>query len=171
MEISSLLMYMGIGVTVPLVLYWIRKGASREIQPNAEGVYTLRMPPFFLYGALAFGVILLIFITAIMVDETEEQKGEAILIVTIFCTLVGLPSFLYYHFHRLVYNDQTVTATSWLGKSQTLSWDEIESAALGGMQGNYHVKGAGKVLKVSGYLVGFKHFQVEVERKLKKGTA
>lgn len=67
--------------------------------------------------------------------------------------------------HSLIFDDKKVTAITWLGKSTSIEWENIEVLKFSAVSGQLALKGDHKTLKAHQHLVGLAVFIATLKNK------
>ena len=136
---------------------FLNKAASRKIVEREKDVYELRLNKLYLIVGLIAIVIGFIGVIILLITLEINSLYMAIAL-NIFFTPLGLICYLWYHNHILTFNNSEISATSWLGKTSTLKWVDINDISFNALSGQLILKGNSKVIKAHQHLVGIDLF-------------
>ena len=166
MDLGKVIAYVLIGMAVTLVINYMNKGASQEIEKGLNGEVELRMNKFYqTLGYVSIGIALIFILIALYYQETEMYI-IGVLMLLLFGGL-GLFCLMYYRNHRLNFNDEKIIVHNWRRKIEEISWGEIDEIKFNPFSGYIKVRGLNKNLRIHQHLVGLKEFTESMEKKTK----
>lgn len=169
MNWETIITYTIINIAVFAAIAYLARGASKNVDRNAEGQFVLRLSR--LYQIL--GIILLAFCSIFIFAGIYYQEKDLLLISFLMFLTIGILSLaclLWYYNHQVIFDEKTISASTWTKKITSMQWDEIESIKFSPMSGYIKIKSLDKTIKLSSHLIGLKEF-IKIMEKQTKWTA
>jgi len=167
---ENFIVYTIIGVAVTTALAFLNKAASKQTTKKEHGRYELRMNRLYQVVGGLVGVMGLSFLFLI-VGEQDSTALITILILSLGFAALGFVCLFWYVNHRLNFDEQTVSATNFYGKSNSVNWNEVVNITFNNFSGLITLtSNDGTTVKAHQHLVGLNNF-VEVMEQQTKWTA
>lgn len=165
MDFGNIAMYAIIGVVVSASMYFMNKGANKEIE-SLDGITELRMNKFYQIVGYSSLIIFSGFIVAVIYIN-EMAFYIALIFVFLLFGGTGLACVLWYRNHKITFDDNSIIVHNWRNQVEEISWEEITAIKFRPIAGNIKITGLNKIVKVHQHLVGLKTFTQKMEEKTK----
>ena len=167
---ENFIVYAIIGVAVTTALAFLNKAASKRTIKNEHGLYELRMNRLYQIVGGFVGLMGLSFLLLI-VGEQDLTALITILILSLGFAALGFVCLFWYVNHRLNFDERTVSATTFYGKTNTVNWNDVTSITFNSLSGLITLtSNNGTTVKAHQHLVGLNSF-VELMEQQTKWTA
>ncbi len=166
MNWENFLLYGLIGAIVAIFMSLMARSANKRVIADPDGSFTLKMHKF--YGIIGILVIasLVVFIGMALLEGDKEMLSIGGGFLGICMGLPGIIVLLYYKNHKLIFDDQSMTAYSWSGGKTKINWDQVQKISFKGFSGLIKIQGEeNQLIKAHMHLVGLKTFVEKVEEK------
>ncbi len=166
MELLGIIRYAIIGVVVSLVMLFINRAASKQVEANPEGQRVLK--PNALYMVVGWmGIALGFFSIVVMVMYWEREVLAPAILLALLMGGGGYSLLLYYRNHRLAFDDEMIMITGWTGKRTEIRWVDINNIKYNLLSGYVKIYGLGQKANIHFQMVGLKSFLDMMEQKTK----
>lgn len=161
--------YLVVGISVTLVMYFLRKATSTAVPVERDGNTVLQLPKFFMvFGFLAlfggiYGTIHSLFLSE---NQTAEMVFPAIMFLLMF-SLPGVLCLLWYYNYWTKFDNDIIEVSDWLGRRKAIEWSEIESVKFNAMTLLLSLKSSETTVKVYQLTKGFPVFLKSMEELTK----
>ena len=166
---SDILVPVIVSVAVTVTLYFL-KNASKAESNVLESSASLRMSILYLIIGGAGLIMSILFL--LMPVLAQEYSLEIFIVSGIFFVGFGAMSvviIMWYWNHRVIYNENGLTATSYYGKKQWIAWNEIKRVKYSAFSGLVVVSDShGNSVKAHQHLVGFVSLVRAMQSQAKK---
>lgn len=147
-------------IVVSLLLYFLNKASKQNVAALDSGSYSLRMNiAYLIIGILGATAGIIFLLLPILANKYSVEifivSGAKFLLFMGF----SIPCFLWYKNHHLSFNEARLLSKNAYGKSQRISWSEINLVRFRSfMEVLEIVDKQGNVVKAHQHLVGFSSF-------------
>ena len=166
MDWEKIIFYGLVGIAVSFAMNYLNKGANQNVEKRKNGDIELGMNRLYQTLGLAGVGSAVVFIAVALFIHEKEVYIISTLMVLLFGGL-GVPCLMYYKNHKVTFNDKTISVQNWKGKTNNITWTEINRIKFNPFSGYLKIYGLDKKLTIHQHLVGLKEFVKKMEEKTK----
>ena len=168
MEITKIIQYTIVGIVSlgisALLTSYLNKSKPEEINENK----VLEMPKlYFILSNILFAAFVLIEYVIFTNKDFEFVLRQKVLFGAfgLFLCFGGVNTFLLFKRHKIIYNNESIKQTSWLGRKVEIKWEEIIKISFSPLASSLKVQSRNKKILIHEHIKGYKTLLNLIENK------